>query len=275
MEMKPPTRRLYLTSTAIASLLLTGIHIPGHAQHLDDADLIRLLEQGNCKKCKLSNADLVHADLRNANLQGAQLQGANLSQAKLDGADLRGSDLSFANLSGASLRGARLESSNLLGADLRHSDLTGASIEPQSLRTSHWQEAYGAPYAILSYQELHNNGIRATKAGRLPEAESFFSLAIQRQPDAAISWVARGLNRLDLGQLEAAARDLKQASKIYSLMGDQLQANSLEQASKTLAEQPKTPRRSNGIGSAIISGTAAAIKALTPLAIKAITPAPF
>jgi len=238
----------------------------------DDAAVIRTLEQRHCERCQLQDADLVHADLRDAQLQGAALQRANLSGAQLDGANLRGSNLSFTSLAGASLRGADLRGTQLDGTDLRDSDLSGAQLDPGALERAHWQGARGISPAVQSYAELHNAGVRAAAAGRFPEAEAFFNSAIQRLPDAAVSWVARGMSRAEQGNLSLAAQDLGYASKLYAAMGDEPQAKALEQASQQLLAPSKTAKRGNGMGSALLGGAMAAFKIIAPLAAKAVLP---
>jgi hypothetical protein len=250
-----------------------ALALSGHAAlAADDAAVIRTLEQRQCESCQLQDADLVHADLRDAQLRGAALQRANLSGAQLDGADLRGSNLSFTSLAGASLRGADLRGSQLEGTDLRGSDLSGAQLEMGALERAHWQGAKGISPAVQSYAELHNAGVRAAEAGRFPEAEAFFNSAIQRLPDAAVSWVARGMSRAEQGNLSLAAQDLRYASKLYGAMGDEPQAKALERASEQLLAPSKTAKRGNGMGSALLGGAMAAFKIIAPIAAKAVLP---
>ena len=176
-----------LAATRLAPLalgLLLAV-LPGAAQAADGEQVLRLLEQRRCEGCRLQDADLVQADLRDARLSNAQLQRANLSGSRLDGADLRGADLSFTSLAGASLRGADLRGSLLLGTDLRQADLSGASLDPGALSRSHWQGAVGIASSVHSYAELHNAGVSAALAGQAPDAERWFSAAIERRDDAA------------------------------------------------------------------------------------------
>ena len=57
------------------------IAIPLHAKNMDD--LIKVLQDGECRNCRLADADLVHADLRDADLRDARLQRANLCSASI------------------------------------------------------------------------------------------------------------------------------------------------------------------------------------------------
>ena len=247
--------------------------IPASAS--EAAAVILTLEQRRCEGCNLQDADLVHADLRDSHLQGAKLQRANLSGARLDGSNLRQADLSFTSLSGASLRGADLRGARLIGTDLRHADLTGAQLDSGGLSQSHWQQTKGISRSAHSYAELHNAGIKATQAGRHPDAEQWFSSAIERMPDAAISWVARGLSRAEQGNLQMAARDLHYAATLYALIGDTEQAEALNKAANLLTEPPQKPKGGNGAGSHLVGSAIAAFQMLAPLAAKTLLPIPF
>lgn len=226
---------------------------------------IQLLESKHCRQCQLQDSDLVRADLRNADLSGANLEGANLSQANLDGANLQNTNLAKTSLEGASLRGANLVGSNLYGTDLRGSDLTGAKLKTGSLTRAYWQGAVGIQRNILSYAELHNAGVLAASQGRYPEAEMWFAEAIQRQPEAAVSLLARGICRGELGKKEEAASDFDAAASLYQAMGDTTNAELLQKAALSLKEQPKT-KSGNGAGSALLGTALSAMQMLAPLA---------
>jgi len=258
----------------LAALALTGAP-PAQAQSDPDAALIRLLDRGSCRRCNLPDVDLVHADLRDADLQGAQLQRANLSNARLDGADLSGTDLSFTSLAGASLRGTDLRGARLIGTDLTQADLSGALLDAGALSQSHWQQAVGIRSTEQSYAELHNAGVAAALAGRQPEAERYFNEAIIKQPDAAISWVGRGISRSRQGKQAQAAHDLNYASTLYAAMGDSALAEELKLASTSLSDKPAQQNSGNGAGSALLGSGLAALRMLAPLAIRAFTPVGF
>ena len=261
---------LLFTGPALLALLLAG-----QARAGSDVDLIRLLNQRNCPRCKLQDADLVHADLRDADLQGAKLQRANLGQARLDGASLQGADLRFTSLQGASLRGADLRGANLEGTDLRQSDLSGAQIDPGGLARSHWQDARGVAPTVLSYPELHNAGVTAALEGRHPQAEQLFSEAIRLQPDAAISWVARGLSRTEQGKTDLAAADLNYAAVLYGQAGEEAQAKQLTEVATALLKPGKKANQGSGMGGQMLSGAAAFASAVAPLAMKFLLPLAF
>ncbi|MEB3297786.1 MAG: pentapeptide repeat-containing protein [Cyanobacteriota bacterium] len=237
-----------------------------------DQDVIRLLETRRCPRCSLADADLVHADLRDADLRGSRLQRANLSQASLDGARLNGADLSFTSLLGASLRGVDLRGARLDGTDLRQADLSGARLEVGALSRAHWQQAKGVSADLLSYPDLHNAGVEAARAGRFPDAERWFGDAIRRQPDAAISWVARGISRSELGQMERAAADLSYAASLYRLRGEEQEARQLEQVAGQLTEPAARAKPGHGLGSTLLGGAMAAFGVLAPLALRALVP---
>lgn len=275
VQARPPgVRQRRAAPPGLLALLLLAALGPA-AAHANDADLLRLLEKGSCPGCRLQDADLVHADLRDADLRNARLQRANLSQARLDGARLNGADLSGTSLRGASLRGADLRGARLSGTDLRQSDLQGAQLDADALRTSHWEQASGLAPESLSYAQLHNAGVEAAQAGRLPEAEQFFGAAIQRRPDAVVSWAARGLSRSELGRQEEAAADLDQAAALLSAQGDLTQAEELRNAALRLREPEKKPKGGNGLGGQLITGAAGMAQLLLPLASKFLVPALF
>lgn len=240
-----------------------------------DEDLFKLFERHSCPKCRLQDADLIHANLRDSNLKGAQLQRANLSRALLDGANLSGADLSFTSLQGASLRGADLRGAKLEGTDLRQSDLSGALLDGGALARSYWQNATGIRPGVLTYPELHNSGVEAALSGRAKDAESLFSEAIKLQPEAAITWAARGFSRNEQGKTELAVRDLNYAAALYEQGGDQSMASELHKAATALASSKNKASGGNGIGGQILSGAAGIAQALLPLAAKFLIPMGF
>ena len=263
-----PGRPAVVARACMASLLslatltsLTGL--PARAANTDQ--LMRLLEKGSCPKCKLQDADLVHASLRDANLSGAQL----------DGAQLKGADLSFTSLQGASLRGADLRGARLEGTDLRESDLSGALLDPGALSRSHWDQAKGLANDSLSYADLHNAGVEASLAGKAPEAERLFGEALRQRPEAALTWLARGMSRKEQGKDDLAAQDFGYAASLYDQSGDAITATKLREASKALLNEPKKKKGGNGMGSQLLSGTMSAIQVLAPLAVKFLAPMAF
>ena len=251
----------------LATLLLFAA--PVAAAELQD--LQQLLEHNSCQGCELSDADLVHAELKGAQLQQAKLRGANLSRAKLRGADLRDADLRQAVLLGADLSQADLRGAQLTGSDLRQSDLTGAKLDPGALSSSHWRGAQGVPAGANSYADLHNSGVEAALQGQHPEAEQRFSAAIGRRPQAAISWLARGIARGEQGREREAAADLQQASRLYRQGGNEDLAAQLDEAAQQLLTNPKKPN-GNGWGSALLGGATGLFKQLAPYALKLMGP---
>ena len=259
---------------ALASLAVATWFLPQSVVAMPTA-VVQLLDLGRCRGCDLIRADLAQAQLARADLQLAKLEGANLSGAQLDGANLSRSDLSFASLHGASLRGANLMGARLHGTDLRGADLSGAQLDPEGLATAHWQGAKGLNPSLLSFSELHNAGTQAAQLGRYPEAERWFNEAIRRNPDAAISWLARGISRGEQGKKELAAQDLAYASDLYGAMGDTQLAQELRLASEAISAPERKAKGGNGAGSALLSGAASAFQVLAPLALKAFMPVGF
>ena len=255
-------------------LLLSLMLDAAAAGAVDSRQLQRLLDTRSCARCRLADADLVHADLRDAQLEQAQLQRANLGRAQLDGANLRGANLSFTSLLGASLRGADLRGARLEGTDLRNADLSGALLDLDALRQSHWKGALGVSAGARSYPALHNAGVEAALGGRFPEAEDAFSQALLRQPEAAITWLARGVVRVELGTREAARQDLLYAATLYERQGSPDVALELKKGADQLLEKPEADS-GNGMGSALLQGTASLARTLAPLAIRFFAPIPF
>ena len=253
---------------ALASLLALG----GASALAGEGDVMKLLERRQCPGCRLQDADLVWADLRDADLTGAKLQRANLSQARLDGAVLRGADLRFTSLQGASLRGADLRGAQLLGTDLRQSDLSGAQLDAGALERSHWQGAQGVDSSVLSYAALHNAGVSAALGGRQPEAEQLFGEALRQSPEAAITWLARGVSRAEQGKQEEAQQDLNYAAALYAQQGDGEEAKRISEASRQLATAPGKKPAGNGMGGALLTGAVGLAQFLAPLAMKALVP---
>ena len=254
-------------AASLVSVISTGL-----AGIASENALLQLLEQRHCPSCNLANADLVQAELSHVDLKNALLQGANLSGARLDGADLRGTDLRFASLFGASLRGANLSGARLDGTDLRNSDLHDAKFDRGGLSRSHWEDARGVDISQLSYADLHNAGSEAARRGSFRTAELWYTYAIERNPYAAISWLARGLSRGEQGKKKAAASDLLYASKLFGRVGNTSLANELEKSVKKLLAEPKTAKSGNGAGSKLLGGAVAALKTLAPLALRAFAP---
>lgn len=238
--------------------------------------LMRLLEQKRCPRCDLAEADLVHAQLQDADLRNARLMRANLGQARLDGARLGGADLSFTSLLGASLRGADLRGARLEGTDLRQADLSGTLLDRGALSRAHWQGARGLDPGQLSFGELHNAGVEAARQGQMPEAEQWFSAAIQREPAAAVSWLARAITRSELGRRQLAASDFDYAAALYAAAGEAGMASQLHEAALTVVKDPSQPAPSgNGVGSMALNGALGALQFLAPLASKVFLPLPF
>ncbi len=257
---------------SLAIGLCAGLSPAAVAEPRGDQALIQLLQTKACRGCRLADVDLVHAQLRDADLEEAKLQRANLSQAQLDGANLRNANLSFTSLQGASLRGADLRGSRMVGTDLRDVDLTGALINANALEEAHWTGATGLQPQSQSHAALHNAGVTDGEANRWTTAEELFGLAIRKQPDAAESWVARGIAREKLGKRQLAIQDFNYASSLYAAAGGEAQAAQLTAAAQSLQDKVHQRESSNGMGSAVLNGLLSTSKALLPLAMKLFMP---
>jgi tetratricopeptide (TPR) repeat protein len=190
----------------------------------------------------------------------------------LDGAVLRGADLRFTSLQGASLRGADLRGAQLYGTDLRQSDLSGAQIDPGALERSHWDGARGLETGALSYAALHNAGVAAALGGRQPEAERLFGDALRQNPEAAITWLARGVSRAEQGKQAEAQQDLTYAAALYAQGGDTAEAQRIQAAARKLGEVAGRKPAGNGVGGALLTSAVGLAQFLAPLAIKALVP---
>ena len=235
--------------------------------------LLYLLQNKRCPQCRLADVDLVHVDLRDADLSGAGLERANLGQSRLDGANLSGADLSFTSLQGASLRGAKLLGAKLYGTDLRDADLTGAVLDADALEQAHWNGAKGMQLQTQSHAALHNAGVSAAENDRWRQAEDLFGLAILKKPNAAESWVARGIAREKLGKRQLAVQDFTYASNIFAGVGATTQAEQLQAAATSLQDKAHNRQSGNGMGSALLGGLLSTSQALLPIAMKLFMPA--
>ena len=111
-------------------------------------------------------------------------------------------------------------------------------------------------------------GVEASLAGNPPEAERLFAEAIAQKPDAALSWLARGIARNDQGKTDLAAADFRYAASLYAQQGEPATARKLEDAAVLLEKPaPKGPG-GNGQGSRLLAGAAGLFQALAPLAMK-------
>jgi uncharacterized protein YjbI with pentapeptide repeats len=267
------TRKLMTHALATLALGLTTF-LTGSGVALASDDLLRVLGDKSCNGCKLQDADLVFADLRDAQLQKAQLQRANLSRSRLDGADLRGANLNQTTFVGASLRGADLRGAQLIGADLRKSDLSGALFDSEALANAHWEGALGVTAEASSYAALHNAGVAAVQQGHFTKGEELFNKALAKQPNAAVTWLARGITRSEQAQMELAQSDLTYAAQLFEAEGNLKLAQEIREA---VARSEKTAKgkHGNGWGSQILSGTAGILQQLAPLAVKFFAPVPF
>ena len=181
---------------------------------------------------------------------------------------LAGADLSFTSLKGASLRGADLRGARLEGTDLRSSDLSGAQLDPGALSRAYWSQARGLEPGTLSYAQLHNAGVEASMAGNALKAEDFFAQAIRERPEAAISWLARGIVRNEQGKTDLAAQDFRYAAALYAQLGDTETAKKLMDAAIAMERPARKAKGGNGTGSALLEGTSSLIQGLAPIALK-------
>ena len=162
----PWGKKEHITSPAIQSDTDVFIAPTPAIEKTLSADLLKMLDAGECPGCDLAGKDmegaklkgveflganlagaiLVRTNLKNANLKGANLTGANLEGANLENANLEGADLSGARLvdtilEDARLSNANLERANLHWADLRDADLKNANLTKAYLVKTNFTDA--------------------------------------------------------------------------------------------------------------------------------------
>ena len=194
----------------IFSLIVPFSAIAENLQHTQ-----QLLATKQCPNCDLSGAGLVLADLAGANLQGANLTRANLSRANLTGADLRGANLAGTSLHGANLTGANLTGANLTGTDLREAYLAGAILTDTPINNAQLLGVKGLPANIGSAVDFYRLGISEAKADNFVDAIRYYDQAIRLEPRLAAAFFARSMAKADLGDLQGAFADAKQAQELY------------------------------------------------------------
>ncbi|QSJ14298.1 pentapeptide repeat-containing protein [Nostoc sp. UHCC 0702] len=182
---------------------------------LSGADLYRAeLGMVDLSYADLSYADLLdasfgeYADLTGINLTKANLIYTYLSQTILKGANLKGAVLRRADLSRADLSRADLSRADLSGADLSGADLSGADLSRANLEAvvwnsdTKWFNARGLHEAVGVSSELAQDsafaaaaslsqGISWVREGKIEQAKTAFSQALQHQPslnDSAEYW---------------------------------------------------------------------------------------
>ena len=148
----------------VTLLTLVLAHSPT-AQALDEADLQRLIETGDCPGCDLEEADLRRLDLSGANLEGANLQEANFFYAILDGANLSGADLSSANLSYVRALTLTIDSNGeilefparFVGANLESALMNYSNFSGAEMMEANFHEAYIHKTQFIGSQLQHSN----------------------------------------------------------------------------------------------------------------------
>ena len=117
-------------AVALALVALAAV-VGGPAAALDQNDLQRLQQMGDCQGCDFSGGQLAGArlsggNLAGANLEGADLRGASLVDVDLSNADVRDADLSGALVQNVSLRGAMLGGAVFTGTVFVGTDFSAA-----------------------------------------------------------------------------------------------------------------------------------------------------
>ena len=99
-----------------------------------------------------------------------------------------------------------------------------------------------------------------------------FGEALRQNPEAAITWLARGVSRAEQGKQDDAQLDLNYAAALYAQQGDTAEAKRIQAAARKLGETPGKKPAGNGMGGAILTSAVGLAQFLAPLAIKALVP---
>ena len=185
----------------------------------DSIHLIKLLSENKCTNCELKGIDLVHATLLNSSLEGSNLSQANLSRSILDNTNFKNTNLSGTILYGSSLRGADLTGADLTGADLRLSDLSNATFTISQISKSDWIGAKGLDLNLFPYHYLHNYGVKQISRKKNNNGVILLTVAINKLPTAAITYVARGIAYYNKSKISEAMKDFEVAASIYKERG--------------------------------------------------------
>lgn len=157
---------------------------PVRASNLQD--IRQLLSTKECENCNLTNAGLVLADLSGANLTGANLTGANLA--------------------GSDLRGAYLANAIAVDANITEAQLIGV---------------VGLPTNIGNAEDFYRLGVKEALEGNYRNAIDHYNRALSLNPNLAAAYFARSMAWADLGDLNRAMSDAKQAQELYNRLGSQ------------------------------------------------------
>ena len=214
-------------------------------------DLYKLLTEGKCRGCDLTNADLSHADLAGVDLQAANLSGANLSNAILDNSNLKFADLSYAILFNASLNNVNLAGANLNNTDLRKADLANTKIDINSLKKAFWRKAEGIDINNFSFEEIYESGLAELKFKNYPKAEFFFKTAISKNDTLIDAYLALFKVQLLQGKKDDSWNTLQKIKSYYITRNDNYNLEKVENI--ILAMKENKNNKGNGIGIDLIN----------------------
>ena len=141
-------------------------------------------------------------------------------------------------------------------------------------------ESLTSRYTIILVTQSLQQAARVSKTtaflqqGRLIEAEDYFNRALLKNPDAAITWLARGITRSQQAKAESAQQDIAYAATLFDQQGDIATALELRNQLKKL-EQKEQQKAGNGYGSGLLRTAGELFQQLAPLAMKFFVPTPF
>lgn len=259
-------KRLPLTLSALTLTALSWSLGLGTIARAQDSDHLRqLLSEGNCPQCNLRRAGLVLADLEQSDLSGADLSGANLSRANLSGANLRGANLQGVSLVGANLMGADLKGADLSGADLRDAYVIGAILDGTVMEYANLQGTVGLPSSAGRFEDFHNWGVAAAKAGHHGEAIEYYNEALSRNPDFALTYLSRAISRQNLNDVDGAIADSKTAAALFEAQNNSQGQEVASNMALVLEESQNPKNRGNG---GFLNSVRNTVQSVTPLLLR-------
>lgn len=256
--------RLPLALSALAFTALSWGSLTPIAQAQDASQVRQLLSDGNCPQCNLRRAGLVLADLEQANLEAANLSGANLSRANLSGANLRGANLQGVSLVGANLMGADLKGADLSGADLRDAYVLGAILDGTVMDYTNLQGTVGLPSSAGRFEDFHNWGVAAAKAGRHGEAIEYYNEALSRNPEFALTYLSRAISRQNLNDMNGAIEDSQTAAALFETQGNS-QGQEVATNLALVLEKAQNPQNRSG---GFLNTMRNTVQSVTPLLLR-------
>ncbi|MEO0406511.1 MAG: pentapeptide repeat-containing protein [Cyanobacteria bacterium P01_A01_bin.135] len=233
--------------TTVAATLVLNAPLASLAENPEQ--LQQLISTRRCSGCDLSHTSLVHTDLSGVEAQGSDFSFANLNRSRLTGANLQGADFSNAVLFNVDLSGTDLTGANLEGADLRSAYLYGAVLDGAQLRGANLQGAAGIPEALLTARSLYEWGQREAERGNFQDAYSYYTQAIEKEPNAPHLYLSRSVALYRWGYIERAIADADRAEQLFGSQGNEQAQQTAALFAENLMAQQEARAEAEGRGS--------------------------